>query len=80
MRARYGIPGIAELAPVEAILRGGQQAGKFRAFDPRVMAAVLQRAIDGLPFLLETRPDLDLDGYAAELVTMFALATRRSDA
>jgi hypothetical protein len=32
-----------------------------------VLAAVIQRAIDGLPFLLETRPDIDPDGYAAEL-------------
>jgi AcrR family transcriptional regulator len=66
------------LSPVEEILRGGQQAGEFRAFDTRVMAAVIQRAIDGLPFLLQTHPDIDLDGYAAELVTMFALATRGS--
>ena len=66
------------LSPVEEILRGGQQAGEFRAFDPRVMAAVIQRAIDGLPFLLETHPDIDLGTYAAELVTTFALATRGS--
>lgn len=64
------------LSPVEDILRTGQRAGEFRAFDPRVMAAVIQRAIDGLPFLLETHPDLDLDSYASELVTTFGLATR----
>lgn len=64
------------LSPVEEILRGGQQAGEFRAFDARVMAAVVQRAIDGVPFLLETHPDLDLNRYADELVTLFTLATR----
>lgn len=63
------------LSPVEDILRAGQRAGEFRAFDPRVMAAVIQRAVDGLPFLLETRPDLDLDGAADELVATFGLAT-----
>jgi AcrR family transcriptional regulator len=69
---------LVALSPVEEILRGGQQAGEFRGFDPRVMAAVIQRAIDGVPFLLETHPDIDLDAYAAELVTMFGLATRGS--
>jgi len=65
------------LSPVETILRGGQDGGEFRAFDPRVMAAVIQRAIDGLPFLLETHPDIDLGAYATELVTTFELATGR---
>lgn len=66
------------LSPVEEILRGGQKAGEFRDFDPQVMAAVIQRAIGGLPFLLDTRPDIDLDAYAAELVTTFTLATRHA--
>jgi AcrR family transcriptional regulator len=30
----------------------------------RVMAAVIQRAVDGVPFLLETHPDIDLGSYA----------------
>jgi AcrR family transcriptional regulator len=68
------------LSPVEEILRAGQKAGEFRDFDPRVMAAVIQRAIDGLPFLLETHPDVDLGAYADELATTFALATRRAEA
>ena len=49
---------LVALSPVEEILRRGQQAGEFRAFDPRVMAAVIQRAVDGLPFLLQTQPAL----------------------
>jgi AcrR family transcriptional regulator len=68
------------LSPVEEILRGGQEAGQFRDFDPQVLAAIIQRSIDGLPFMLETRPDLDLDAYAEELATTFALATRRQAA
>jgi AcrR family transcriptional regulator len=66
------------LSPVEEILRRGQGAGEFRDFDARVLAAVIQRAIDGLPFLLETHADIDLSAYADELSTTFALATRRS--
>jgi AcrR family transcriptional regulator len=68
---------IVVLSPVEEILRAGQAAGEFREFDVRIMAAVIQRAVDGLPFLLETHPDIDIDGYADELVTTFTLATRR---
>lgn len=64
------------LGHVEAILRGGQQSGEFRAFDTFVMAAAIQRSIDGLPFLLRTRPDLDLDLVAGELATLFDHATR----
>jgi len=66
------------LSPIEQILSNGQQAGEFRDFDTRVMAAVIQRAVDGLPFLLEAHPDLDVGTYARELVTTFGLATRRS--
>lgn len=66
------------LSPVDTILRGGQASGEFRDFDPRVMAAIIQRAIDGLPFLLETHSDIDLGAYATELVTTFELATRRN--
>ena len=68
---------LVTLSPVEEILRTGQSEGEFRQFDTRVMAAVIQRAIDGLPFLLETHPDIDLGRYADELVTTFTLATRR---
>ena len=66
----------AALSPVEEILRAGQRTGEFRAFDPTVMATLIQRAVDGLPFLLAARPDLDVAGYAAEVVTTFELATR----
>ncbi|MDQ6656866.1 MAG: TetR/AcrR family transcriptional regulator, partial [Actinomycetota bacterium] len=61
---------------VEAILRQGQADGEFREFDPRVMATVVQRAVEGLPFLLESVPDLDRAAYGRELVTLFELGTR----
>ena len=63
---------------VELILRQGQIDGKFRDFDPRVMATAIQRAVEGLPFLLESTPDLDCAAYGRELVTLFELGTRRS--
>lgn len=65
-------------SPVEEILRRGQKAGEFREFDTRIMATAIQRAVDGLPFLLATHPDIDVDAYAREIVTLFALATRRT--
>jgi AcrR family transcriptional regulator len=64
------------IGAVEDILRRGQAAGLFRDFDPFVMGSLAQRAVDGLPFLLETRPGLDLHAYAEELVHTFDIATR----
>lgn len=68
----------AVVSPIAAILSKGQNDGEFRDFDPTVMATVIQRAVDGLPFLMASTPDLDLDAYARELVTLFDLATQRS--
>jgi AcrR family transcriptional regulator len=61
---------------VEEILRQGQRDGEFRDFDPRVVAAAVQRAVESLPFMLRSSPDLDCVGYARELVTLFELGTR----
>ncbi len=67
------------VSEVENILRHGQDGGEFRQFDARVMAVTIQRAVDGLPFLLETYPDTDLGAYARELVMLFDLATRQPE-
>ncbi|MBO0835870.1 MAG: TetR family transcriptional regulator [Actinobacteria bacterium] len=64
------------VSPLEGILRAGQDSGEFRDFDPTVMATLIQREIDGLPFLLEIRPGLDVAAYGREVVTVFDLATR----
>jgi len=64
------------VSPLEEMLRAGQAAGQFRSFDPVVMAALVQRAVDGLPFLLDMRPDLDVAAYGREVATAFDLATR----
>lgn len=66
----------AVVSPLESILRDGQNAGVFRAFDVRVMATTIQRAIDGIPMALAAEPSLDLDLYARELVELFTLATQ----
>ncbi len=67
------------VSPVEEILRRGQDSGEFRPFDTRVMAVLIQRAVDGLPFLLATYPDVDVDTYAAEVATTFDLATKKTE-
>ncbi|GAB3566160.1 TetR/AcrR family transcriptional regulator [Spelaeicoccus albus] len=66
------------ISPVEQILRDGQAAGEFGEFDPVIMAAVVQRAVDGLPFLLDSEPDLDCAHYARELVALFDAGTTRT--
>jgi AcrR family transcriptional regulator len=63
-------------SPVEQILRAGQASGEFRVFDVTVMATMIQRAVDGLPFLLADDPDFDTRTYAREVITAFELATR----
>ena len=60
---------------LEQILLLGQASGEFREFDARVVATTIQRAVEGLPFLLESAPDLDCAAYGRELVTLFELGT-----
>ena len=67
------------VSPVTNILRWGQDAGEFRAFDPTVMATLVQRAVDGLPFLLSAEPSVDPLAYGTEVATVFDLATRAGD-
>jgi AcrR family transcriptional regulator len=64
------------LSPIEQILTDGQHGGDFRDFDVLVMATAIQRAVDGLPFLLQAHPDVDPVAYGEELATLFDLATR----
>lgn len=66
------------LDALEAMLRKGQHDGEFRAFDPRVMALTIRQAIDGVPRWLSANPNLDVEAYACELVTLFDRATALS--
>jgi TetR/AcrR family fatty acid metabolism transcriptional regulator len=65
------------LVALERLLRKGQQEGDFRSFDPRVMAVTIRLAIDAVPSLIAANPDLDVESYARELVTLFDRATRK---
>ncbi|GGG25296.1 TetR family transcriptional regulator [Rhodococcoides trifolii] len=67
----------AVMSPIQQVLVDGQKAGEFTDFDAEIMAATIQRSLDGVAFLLRTHPDLDLDHYADELVSTFRRATRR---
>ena len=68
---------------IEDVLRAGQRSGEFRVFDVTVMATLIQRAVDGLPFLLDAQPDVKRGVAAftgAEVATTFELATRAGPA
>lgn len=76
---RYDAAGEARVvSPLEETLLRGQRDGQFRPFDAKVMATLIQRAVDGLPFMLAADPDLDCDSFADEVATTFELATRAS--
>lgn len=65
----------SDLAHLAELLQHGQQQGEFRAFDTRVMAVAIISLRNGALGQLATNPDLDLDLYARELVTLVELAT-----
>ena len=67
--------GFITQSPHQAFLSSGrgQAAGEFRSFDPDVMAVTLRAAIDAAA----STPDLDPHAYGAELVALFARATRK---
>jgi TetR/AcrR family fatty acid metabolism transcriptional regulator len=64
-------------ASLEALLRAGQRSSEFRRFNTRVLALTIIQAIDGVPPLLAREPNLDVQLYAKELATVFAVATRK---
>jgi AcrR family transcriptional regulator len=59
------------------LLEKGQRTGEFRAFAVKPMAATLMHAINGALAGWVADPKLSLADYAAELVTIFDLATRK---
>jgi AcrR family transcriptional regulator len=65
------------LAPLQDILRRGQEAGQFGAFDTRTTAMTIRAAIDAIGPQLTALPDLDLAGYTTDLVALFDRATRK---
>lgn len=73
---RQADPQGAVMSHLLALLRHGQEQGEFRSFDPLVIAAMVQRSLEGLTRLLDSVPDVDLARYADELVIAVDLATR----
>ncbi|MBC7877590.1 MAG: TetR family transcriptional regulator [Anaerolineales bacterium] len=65
------------LKPLEELLRWGQETGEFRTFNPRPMAVTIRKAIDSALEQWITYPDMNMDTYTQELITLFDLATRK---
>jgi TetR/AcrR family transcriptional regulator, fatty acid metabolism regulator protein len=65
-----------ELAVVQHVLELGQAEGSLGTFSARVMALSIKAALDALVGQLAGDPELDLEAYGAELVTLFDRATR----
>jgi TetR/AcrR family transcriptional regulator, fatty acid metabolism regulator protein len=68
-----------ELAVVQQVFEYGQADGSLGQFDARVMAVTIKASLDALLNQFATDPELDLEAYGAELVTMFERATVRTD-
>lgn len=64
-----------ELSVVQSVLEYGQEEGILGTFDARVMAVSIKAALDALLNQLAAEPELDLEAYGAELVTLFERAT-----
>jgi TetR/AcrR family transcriptional regulator, fatty acid metabolism regulator protein len=64
-----------EVAAIEAVLRAGQDMGRFGSFDPHVMASVIKVAVEDLLTQFVSKPGLDIERYAAQLTTVFERAT-----
>jgi TetR/AcrR family transcriptional regulator, fatty acid metabolism regulator protein len=65
-----------EVGAIEQVLRLGQDLGRLGSFDPHVLASVIKVAVDDLLNQFVTSPDLDLEGYAAQLTELFERAAR----
>ena len=67
----------SDLAAIEELLREGQRDGEFRQFDTRVMAVAVLALRNAVIGRLAADPELDLEPYRRELVTLIELATRK---
>lgn len=62
---------------IASLLRWGQETGEFREFSIRVMALTIHAAVSEVARQVGAYPDINLDPYARELVTLFDRATRK---
>ncbi|HEY1518429.1 MAG TPA: TetR/AcrR family transcriptional regulator [Solirubrobacteraceae bacterium] len=77
----FGTQAVAgELGVVQQVLEYGQADDSLGNFDARVMAVTIKASLDALLNQLADDPDLDLDAYGAELVSLFERATRKRQA
>jgi AcrR family transcriptional regulator len=58
----------AAVAPLEDILRRGQEAGEFGQFDVRSMALMIRGTTETIPPYLEAYPNLDPEEYGRDLM------------
>lgn len=64
-----------ELSIVQQVLELGQANGSLGTFSARVVAVSMKAALDALLALLAEDPDIDLESYGADLVSLFERAT-----
>ncbi|MEV4010322.1 TetR/AcrR family transcriptional regulator [Nonomuraea angiospora] len=76
LNVRPEATGLSEPSHIERLLVWGQESGEFGAFNVRVTAMAVQRALDGLPSLLEADPQADPAECADGLAALFARAVR----
>lgn len=69
-------PGLDKLDPV-SIFRRGVASGEFPPLSPELSAVAVRASIDGMVWTLAREPAFDIRGYAEELLTHYARATRR---
>lgn len=69
----FSVTGLVDL------LVSGQEAGEFRAFDPRSVAVLIRAAVDAAAQRVRDGSDVDLDTYTREVVTAIDLVVRRGD-
>ncbi|MDN5727374.1 MAG: TetR/AcrR family transcriptional regulator [Propionibacteriales bacterium] len=76
---RYGVVENAPMVEFVAdLLRRGQADGTFGAFDPTLMALSIRSAIDTLPALFASQPNLSGAQVSAHLISLFVRATQTS--
>lgn len=60
-----------------ALLRSGQRAGEFRAFDPTSVALMLRAAVDAASVRLVADPEFPIDTYRRELIAIAQRAVQK---
>lgn len=59
------------VAAIEDLLRRGQETGEFGDFPLRSTALVIRATLESMPSYVIGYPNLDLDAYGQDLVTLF---------